>query len=72
MLVLRSIANCTKQKDPLIRLLLKTPKTVEPDIGQGLLARIFEQSKKIINYYADLQPIFFSNNCLPTFNNPQS
>lgn len=36
----------SNSNDPLRKLLLKAPKTVTADLGEGFLARIFEQSKK--------------------------
>jgi hypothetical protein len=46
MLITRIKAAFSTNNDPLRRLLVKTPKTVTNDIGEGLLAKIFEQSKK--------------------------
>jgi hypothetical protein len=49
----------SNSNDPLRKLLLKAPKTVTADIGEGLLARIFEQSKKYNEAESGLPPISF-------------
>jgi len=46
MLIRRIKRALSTNNDPLAKLLLKTPKTVTNDQGEGFLARIFEQSRK--------------------------
>lgn len=49
----------SNSNDPLRKLLLKAPKTVASDMGEGFLARIFEQSKKYNTTESGLPPIYF-------------
>ena len=48
----------SNSNDPLRKLLLKAPKTVTVDVGEGFLARMFEQSKKYIKNEPDHPPTF--------------
>jgi len=49
----------SNQKDSIARLLEKTPKIVEVDVGHGFLALLFEQSKKLALLYTDLQLTYY-------------